>query len=255
MKLSSRSRLQTGGRPALEVPLYRTIALDIERDIAQGKYAIGDRLPPETELGDNYTVGRHTIREALRLLTEKGFIERRAGSGSTVIATGESSSFTQKANTLDELLLYPEDVLRENHQHGLVALPPELRPYVVADQGTLWHKLGGPRRLRAGDRPIFWADVYVNPKFAAICGSSDLERMAVYQKVEKTFGIHTERAKVEIFPSVLPDTLAEPLAAEEGSPALVIIRQYFAAVDEMIEFSVTTYPENRYRISMEFDRS
>ena len=46
----------------------------------------GDRLPSEREMGDQFGVSRTVIREAVRVLTAKGIIETRAGSGLRVAA-------------------------------------------------------------------------------------------------------------------------------------------------------------------------
>ena len=45
----------------------------------------GDRLPNEFELGERFGVGRSTIREAVKLLSSKGIVEVRHGSGTYVV--------------------------------------------------------------------------------------------------------------------------------------------------------------------------
>ena len=49
--------------------------------------AIGTKLPNEFELGKRFGVGRSTIREAVKLLTSKGILEVRRGSGTYVVST------------------------------------------------------------------------------------------------------------------------------------------------------------------------
>lgn len=56
----------------------------IERLIASGKYAAGDRLPSESELVARFRASRPTVARALRELQLLGVIERRAGSGTFV---------------------------------------------------------------------------------------------------------------------------------------------------------------------------
>lgn len=45
----------------------------------------GDKLPNEFELGERFGVGRSTIREAVKLLSSKGIVEVRRGSGTYVV--------------------------------------------------------------------------------------------------------------------------------------------------------------------------
>ena len=57
-----------------------TIAAALSAEIAAGHYVVGSRFLTEPELKQRFNVGRHTIRESLKLLTEQGLIGRRRGS-------------------------------------------------------------------------------------------------------------------------------------------------------------------------------
>lgn len=48
--------------------------------------AIGEKLPNEFKLGEQFGVGRSTIREAVKSLVSKGILEIRRGSGTYVIS-------------------------------------------------------------------------------------------------------------------------------------------------------------------------
>ncbi|MCZ2108762.1 MAG: FadR family transcriptional regulator [Dehalococcoidia bacterium] len=54
--------------------------------ILSEKLSVGDRLPSERELGEQFGVSRTVIREAVRALVAKGVIEVRSGSGLRVAA-------------------------------------------------------------------------------------------------------------------------------------------------------------------------
>ena len=47
----------------------------------------GSKLPNEFELGEKFGVGRSTIRDAVKLLSSKGIVEVRRGSGTYVLTT------------------------------------------------------------------------------------------------------------------------------------------------------------------------
>jgi len=68
------------------VALWRQVADGIERDIADGRFAAGERLPGETEIADTYRVNRHTVRRALAALAERGLVRAERGSGTYVEA-------------------------------------------------------------------------------------------------------------------------------------------------------------------------
>jgi GntR family transcriptional regulator, phosphonate transport system regulatory protein len=68
------------------VALWRQVADGIERGIADGTFAPGDRLPGETEIAETYRVNRHTVRRALATLAERGLVRAERGSGTYVEA-------------------------------------------------------------------------------------------------------------------------------------------------------------------------
>ena len=65
-------------------PAYIRIHDAIKRQINQGVWEIGQRLPSERDLADDYEVSRMTLRQAITLLVEEGILERRVGSGTYV---------------------------------------------------------------------------------------------------------------------------------------------------------------------------
>lgn len=68
------------------VALWRQVADGIERGIADGSFAAGERLPGETEIAESYRVNRHTVRRALAALAERGLVRAERGSGTYVEA-------------------------------------------------------------------------------------------------------------------------------------------------------------------------
>ena len=54
--------------------------------IREDAFSLGDRLPSEIDLCDEFQVGRGTIREASRLLQARGFLEVRPGKGTYIIS-------------------------------------------------------------------------------------------------------------------------------------------------------------------------
>src|ERR1035441_3928206 len=59
---------------------------EIERMVAEEFRAPGSRLPKEAELADRLHVSRIVIREAMKILEDRGLVEVRAGRGSFTVA-------------------------------------------------------------------------------------------------------------------------------------------------------------------------
>jgi DNA-binding FadR family transcriptional regulator len=69
-----------GGLARLErAPTYRLVYDAIEREIMSGRLKIGDPLPTEMELADQFAVNRSTVREGIRLLEQGGLVTRDGG--------------------------------------------------------------------------------------------------------------------------------------------------------------------------------
>jgi GntR family transcriptional regulator len=62
-------------------PYYLQLAERIRNQISAGILAMGDRLPSEGELATTWNLSRATVREALRLLEEQGWVTRIARRG------------------------------------------------------------------------------------------------------------------------------------------------------------------------------
>nr|WP_055504225.1 winged helix-turn-helix domain-containing protein [Nonomuraea pusilla] len=96
---------------------YLRIAEDIRRDIASGRYAVGEQLPVARELSERYGVAMMTIGNALAVLREEGLIETRQGAGSFVIRTPESETSAPAAEEHSEEFRILSEQLREIRQH------------------------------------------------------------------------------------------------------------------------------------------
>lgn len=63
---------------------WREIADHIRNRIDTGEYKLGQRLPKEIELGEEYAVSRSTIHRALESLENQGYVESRKRGGTYV---------------------------------------------------------------------------------------------------------------------------------------------------------------------------
>lgn len=70
-----------------KTPVWKAIADTLRGDLAEGRYAPGDKLPTEAALADRFGVNRHTVRHGLSALVEEGLVRTRRGAGAFVAAT------------------------------------------------------------------------------------------------------------------------------------------------------------------------
>jgi GntR family transcriptional regulator, transcriptional repressor for pyruvate dehydrogenase complex len=63
------------------VRTHEIVLQRIEHDLASGSLAVGDRLPGERVLAEELSVGRSSVREAIRVLEAMGVVRTAVGSG------------------------------------------------------------------------------------------------------------------------------------------------------------------------------
>lgn len=66
---------------ASRTPVWQSIAIALEGEIARGHYPAGDKLPTEAQLSARFGVNRHTVRHAIAALAERGLVHSRRGAG------------------------------------------------------------------------------------------------------------------------------------------------------------------------------
>ncbi|KOO11201.1 GntR family transcriptional regulator, partial [Vibrio xuii] len=65
--------------------LYKQVMQELKNRIDSDEFAIGDTLPTEKALVEQYSVSRITIRKAIEELVKLGLVEKRQGAGTTII--------------------------------------------------------------------------------------------------------------------------------------------------------------------------
>src|SRR5258705_350826 len=78
--------------------LAKAVTAELVERIVRGLHPPGSPLPPEPGLCETFSVSRTVIREAMKVLQEKGLVQVRQGSGTIVTPP-------TRWNILDELVL------------------------------------------------------------------------------------------------------------------------------------------------------
>ena len=70
----------------VRVSLVKQVLSEMERCIAEERWPLGSRIPPEPELTVLFGVSRNTVREAVQTLIHNGILQARPGDGTYVTA-------------------------------------------------------------------------------------------------------------------------------------------------------------------------
>ena len=230
-------------------PRYRQLADRFRKEILSGKYNPGDALPTEMDICERFKVSRHTARDALRILTDDGLIERRRGAG-TVVADRGAPAFAQPIGDFDTILQYA----RNSHF--------DITTEQAADEETLdrlgltgnYVQLIGFRRVE-DQPPQAITAVYIRADLAP-----NLETIAglpgsISEWIEEHKSIAVERVVQRMEAVALNKSQADRLNLSQGYPALRTVRRYRAGDGEILLLSESLHPAGRFAYEMRLDRT
>jgi DNA-binding GntR family transcriptional regulator len=235
-------------------PLYVQLAQALGQSIASGRYSVGEFLPTEAALGEAFQVSRYTVRQAIEQLRQQGLVSARKGVGTRIEARSASPSYTHSLHSLDEILQFAKqtqfELLSTEDQivRGATAELLRCRP------GKSWLRVIGIRYPARSDRPICRTEVYVEAAYKAIASDIGRAKTAICAIIERRFGETIVEIEQQIEATVLSAGEASILKAQEGAPALRIMRRYFVTGRRLIELSISLHPADRFSYAMTIKR-
>lgn len=229
-----------------QAALYQRISDQLLRLIQNGEYPVGSKLPTERELCEQFSVSRHTAREAVRRLGDLGLIERRRRAGTVVIRQHPQPKFGLTLNTTDQLERY----LKFTDLH-VVRVTSELHgqpPEVELDGGYKgWIKASTYRSVPGSKRAISWTDVYLRDEYASIVDKIGTRPGGVYPLLVEYCNETIEVIRMEISASRFPPEIARQMNYDASDPALLMIRTFTNPEGKIMEVAVSYYPPYDFR--------
>lgn len=98
-------------QPVKNKKVYEQIIEQIQERIVEGELKIGDQLPSERDLAEQFGVSRTSIREAMRTLEVIGLVESRQGGGNYIQANFEKSLMQPLSLMFSLHKSTPQDIL------------------------------------------------------------------------------------------------------------------------------------------------
>ena len=232
--------------PTVTGPRYADLARVLAEEIGAGRFAVGSLLPTEAQLQERFDASRHTVREALRELKQRGLVVSRAGIGTTVRARAPAQRLLHGVGTLQDLIQFFEATrMRTLAVRDVIADAP-LAERLPVKVGQQWREA---RLLRFGaddERPVASMSVYVRPEHADVLQHIDRSDVPVFTLIEQRHGVRLAEVRQQIVAVTLGRPEARALRARPGSPALEIMRSYVDLQDRVAMIVVGLYPADRF---------
>lgn len=204
------------------VPKYEAAYRSILDRLKSGRYPVGGRMPTEGELSSQFGVSRVTIRRALDMLVQDGYVESKQGSGYRVLTLSPASDTC--------LTSFTDQMLRAGREPATALLSIETFAPNAPEVAHLSDALrSGPitrvSRLRKVDgEPRMLVMTYAPAPLLAGATATDFPETGPGQSILRIlagrFQLEWSAACEDISPVLADAALAATFAIPEGAPLL-----------------------------------
>ncbi|GAA5350138.1 GntR family transcriptional regulator [Streptococcus uberis] len=229
------------------LPAYIKIHDAIKKDIDEGVWLIGDRLPSERDLADHFEVSRMTLRQAVTLLVEEGILERRVGSG-TYVASHRvrdkmrgTTSFTEIVHSQgktpsSKLISYQRQLASDTEIKELQLEPSD---FVIRME-----------RIRYADNiPLVFEVASIPEKFI-----KDMKRDEITEHFFKTLvshGFEIGKSRQTIYAKTASERVASYLSVSRGHAILALTQVSYFSNGNPFEYVRSQYVGDRFEFYLE----
>jgi len=250
---SERAGTQTGtDRPG---PRYQWLHDRLLKEIEEGRFPVGSAFPTEEQLANQYSVSRHTVREATRRLVERGLIIRRRSTGTTVTASQASHEpYVAALGSLKELMDYTHSTRLEVLDQESVVMGQRLAKTIGCEADSRWVVLSSHRHLRGRVEPISYTKVYFRPEYSSIADRLHGEHTSIFNLHEELFNRPVDSVTQRIEASRMPAEATRRLKVSSSAPTLKMTRIYRDADGRVMSASLNYYITERFELITHWHR-
>lgn len=220
---------------------FNEIYLDLEAAILNQRYKPGDLLPSENTLATTYNVSRETIRKALVLLLESGYIQKQQGKGSIVLDVKRFnfpvSGLTSYKEIQDTQHIKGKTILTKNERQ---LMPQHIIQQFNLPADTQVHYIERQRQVN-GESVILDKD-YLITSIVPEMPDKEAEN-SLYNYIEHTLGLVIGYAQKEF--TVEPITKEDKLLMDLQNDSHVVVVRSSVYLEDTRFFQ---YTESRHRL-------
>ena len=213
---------------------YKQIVSELEADLLSGKYNEVKKLPREEDLIEKYQVSRTTIRKAIAMLVNKGYVYQVQGSG-IFIREASLQDYVSLENLKGLTRDFPDKKIESKLINLMVINANEdLAKQMKCDVGTDIYFL---ERLRyVNEEPFAVEYTYLNKNVIPYM-SEEIAHRSIYSFIINDLKLSIGFADKIIYADKLDSESAQLLQLSENDPTLVIENTVFLTNGTVFEVS------------------
>lgn len=232
---------------------FRQIATILIAEIQDNRWAVNDVLPSEMELVERFTVGRNTVREALRELQNLGYIKRRRGARSVLATVSPDLSFVNSVSTVGELLEYAKNTKATVLATETIRLDERLARRLDCQIHSEWLRIGLLRSRDTRGPAFCYSEIYLDPAYGDVVSRMGPEGQ-IYTLIESVYGVLIRRVEQETEAVAADANIASRLGIPVDSAILLVRTKFYSSEGKLVETGLSHFPSGRYRVRIVLDR-
>ena len=131
--------------------IYKTIAKQLRYRINSDEFAVGDVLPTEKQLMEEYGASRVSVRRAIEELVEAGLVQKRHGSGTYVMQKDVVHFIDSFKSGKESVQAMGKEIQSEVLQFAVIPAEKEVAGRLELAEGAKVYHIQRLRKI--GDRP------------------------------------------------------------------------------------------------------
>lgn len=228
-------------------PAYLKVYTQVKELILNDTYPIGSLVPGEPDLCKMYDVSRTTIRKAMELLEQEGFVHIQQGSGTEVLNYKATQKLNQVTSFSETLEAQGYTVESKSTYIDMIVPPSQILEDLMQPSDTRVVRI---QRIQLGNgKPIAIITNYIVSDLVPGILSDTGGFVSLYHHLETKYGIKITSARDNIKAKVADFLEAELLQIPIGSPLLVDRRITFS-LSKPIEVVVMIVDASKYEFSV-----
>ena len=231
-----------------ETPIYIQIHNQMRKDIENGIWKVGDRIPSERDLAVQFKVSRMTLRQAVQTLVDEGILERKVGSGTYVSSKKVQEIMVGIASFTDIMLSQGRTPTSKTiSYHVKPASVSEAENLKLAEETMVLRM----ERIRyADDIPICFEVATIPFNLVENLSKQEITR-SLYRALEEEKGLHVGHAEQTISAMLASEKIADYLAIKRGQAILRLKQISYSKTGLPFEYVRTQYVGERFEFFLE----
>jgi GntR family transcriptional regulator len=204
-------------------PLYLTIYETLAHRLTEGEWGIGTSFPSESELSGSLSASRITIRHALRLLENDGFIRKERTKRTVVVAMERQINRRWSIKSIDDIITLVGDAKLNVLSWGHEASPEDAQLLGESSKTPLWCLRSV---LTLDNKPFTRSIIYFPPAIGSRLKKRDFNDVIVFRVLKRELGISLHEVGITVWAENACEEDTEQLGCEPGQSLLVTQFRY-----------------------------